>query len=96
MQRAHHKRENAEPFLITLSPYFCKNFLIKGALVQFLAAVAPGDAFKLAAMKHTPGGHVEIDRSVDPLRLHSYKIRDKSELSDEDFEFAIWRMKGKL
>lgn len=96
LQRAHHKREDAEPFLITLSPYFCKNFLTKGALAQFLAAVTPGDTFQLAAMRHTAAGDVEFDGTVDPLRLHSYKIRERSALSDKDYEFAVWRLKGKL
>jgi hypothetical protein len=93
---AHHKRENAEPLLIALSPYFCKNFLIKGAMSQFLERVAPGSRFGLAAMSQTPEGGVEIDRSIPPLWLHTYKIRDKSELSDADYEYAIWKMKGKL
>ena len=96
LRRAHYKREDAEPFLITLSPYFCKNFLMKGALSQFLGAVEPGDAFQLAAMRTTAAGGVEFDRAVDPIGLHAYKIRDMSKLSDEDYEFAIWRLKGKL
>jgi hypothetical protein len=96
VQRAHHKRENAEPFLITLSPYYCKNFLIRGALIQFLSAVAPGDAFQMAAMKTTAAGDVEFDDAITPIWKHNYKIRTKDELTKADFEFALWKMKGRL
>lgn len=96
VQRAHHKRKDAEPFLITLSAYFCKSFLIRGALTQFLAAAAPGDTFQLAAMKRTAAGDVEFDNAIDPLWLHNYKIRTKDELTKADFEFAVWKMKGKI
>lgn len=95
-QRAHHKRENAEPLLITLSPYYCKNFLARGALNQFLSRVAPNDSFQLAAMKSTEAGDVTFDDSVDFICKHNYRIRTKSELTEADFEYAFWRMKGWL
>lgn len=95
-RRAHHKREDAEPFLITISPYFCKSFVSRGALTSFLASVKPGDRFQLAAMKSTGEGEVETIIEIEPIWKYSYKSCAKHELGIGDYEYVIWKRQGHI
>jgi hypothetical protein len=95
-REAYYRREDAEPMLITMFPYFCKDFRDKGALTAFLSAVNPGNRFQIMAMVSTGEGAVEEIRGVEPIWKYHHKTCAKRDLTDGDFEYVIWKRKGLL
>ena len=90
-ERAYHRRENAEPFLITISMIFCKPFLDRGGIASFLKEVGSEDRFLMIAMRPSFSEAPETIREIRPITKWHYKVRSKTELSKRDFEFAYWQ-----